>query len=493
MALGLLLGRLVLTAVFLVAAVGKLRDPDGSRKAVAEFGVPAPLAAAVARLLPWAELGVALALLPARTAVWGAVGSLVLLVGFLIGIAVSLARGRRPACHCFGQLSSGPIGWTTVARNLVLAAVALAVAWQGPGPSLLAAPVGFTTAERWLLVGGLVALVLIVVEGFVLVQVMAQNGRLLQRLEAVEALLGEHAPGHDHDAPPQRAGLPIGAPAPRFALPGLDGRTVRLQELQRGENPLLLLFLDPGCGPCGELLPEVGRWEQAAGARVALAVMSRGTAAENRPLAAAHGIRRVLLQGEQDVAGAYRVSGTPAAVLVQADGTIGSPAALGVDEVRALVEGVIAGSYVPSAPRQGLPMGSPAPALRLPDVAGTTRDLGEFRGSKTLLLFWSPDCGFCQQMLPELKAWEGTRPADAPRLLLVSTGSAEANRAQGLTSPLLLDADFSTSAGFGVNGTPSAVLVDAEGRIASQVGEGQDDVWDLLGGRPGRNGAASRR
>src|SRR5581483_11932509 len=177
----------------------------------------------------------------------------------------------------------------------------------------------------------------------------------------------------------------------------------------------------------------------------------------------------------------------------QADGTIGSPAALGVDEVRALVEGVIAGSYVPSAPRQGLPMGSPAPALRLPDVAGTTRDLGEFRGSKTLLLFWSPDCGFCQQMLPELKAWEGTRPADAPRLMLVSTGSAEANRAQGLTSPLLLDADFSTSAAFGVNGTPSAVLVDAEVRIASQVGEGQDDVWDLLGGRPGRNGAASRR
>src|SRR5581483_7115760 len=354
MALGLLLGRLVLTAVFLVAAVGKLRDPDGSRKAVAELGVPAPLAAAVARLLPWAELGVALALLPARTAVWGAVGSLVLLVGFLIGIAVSLARGRRPACHCFGQLSSGPIGWTTVARNLVLAAVALAVAWQGPGPSLLAAPVGFTTAERWLLVGGLVALVLIVVEGFVLVQVMAQNGRLLQRLEAVEALLGEHAPGHDHDAPPQRAGLPIGAPAPRFALPGLDGRTVRLQELQRGENPLLLLFLAPGCGPCGELLPEVGRWEQAAGARVALAVVSRGTAAENRPLAAAHGVRRVLLQGEHDIAAAYRVNATPAAVLVQADGTIGSPAALGVDEVRALVEGVLAGSYTPPAPRNGL-------------------------------------------------------------------------------------------------------------------------------------------
>jgi hypothetical protein len=36
---------------------------------------------------------------------------LALLVLFIVAIAVTLARGRKPDCHCFGQLHSKPIGW----------------------------------------------------------------------------------------------------------------------------------------------------------------------------------------------------------------------------------------------------------------------------------------------------------------------------------------------------------------------------------------------
>jgi hypothetical protein len=67
----------------------------------------APLAVA----LPLAELLVACALLPLSTAVLGAAGALVLVLCFIVGIATSLARGRRPDCHCFGQLHSSPVGW----------------------------------------------------------------------------------------------------------------------------------------------------------------------------------------------------------------------------------------------------------------------------------------------------------------------------------------------------------------------------------------------
>jgi uncharacterized membrane protein YphA (DoxX/SURF4 family) len=127
----LLMARLALAGVFIVAGLGKLVDRTGSRQAAIDFGVPPVLAAVMAISLPVLELALAVALLPAITAWWAAGGILVLLALFLGGIGINLARGRRPACHCFGQLSSGPIGWKTAARNVVLGAIAGIVVWQG--------------------------------------------------------------------------------------------------------------------------------------------------------------------------------------------------------------------------------------------------------------------------------------------------------------------------------------------------------------------------
>jgi len=124
---------LLLASVFLVAGVAKLADREGSRRALADFGVPAPLATPLGVLLPLAELAVAAVLIPPATAWWGAVGALVLLLLFVVGISASLVRGRKPECHCFGQLHSEPAGWKTLARNGVLAAVAGFVIWQGYG------------------------------------------------------------------------------------------------------------------------------------------------------------------------------------------------------------------------------------------------------------------------------------------------------------------------------------------------------------------------
>src|SRR5215208_4291396 len=138
MDVALLLARLLLAVVFAVAGVAKLADRAGSGRAVAEFGVPTPLATPLGVLLPLAELTVAAALIPTSTAWWGALGAIVLLGLFVLGITVNLARGRKPDCHCFGQLHSAPAGWKTLLRNGLLAAVACFVVWQGydsAGPS----------------------------------------------------------------------------------------------------------------------------------------------------------------------------------------------------------------------------------------------------------------------------------------------------------------------------------------------------------------------
>src|ERR671919_410967 len=158
----LLIARLVLGAVFTIAGVAKLADLKGSRQAIVDFGVPSALAAPLGLLLPLAELAVAATLLPASTAWWGAVGALALLLLFVVGISVNLARGRKPECHCFGQLHSAPAGPKTLARNGALAAVAAFVVWQGSdgvGPG----PLGW--------VGGLTATQLIAV--FLVVAVLA--------------------------------------------------------------------------------------------------------------------------------------------------------------------------------------------------------------------------------------------------------------------------------------------------------------------------------
>jgi thiol-disulfide isomerase/thioredoxin len=99
-----------------------------------------------------------------------------------------------------------------------------------------------------------------------------------------------------------------------------------------------------------------------------------------------------------------------------------------------------------------------------------------------LLLFWNPDCGFCQRMLATLQAWDAVPPDDAPALIVVSAGSSARNREMGLSSPIVEDPQSQIGATFGARGTPMAVLLDAEGRVASSVAAGADAVMALANG-----------
>lgn len=126
--------RAMLVAVFATAGLAKLADMEGSRGAVAGFGVPERLARPLGTLLPFAELTVTALLLFGGTARAGALGALALLLAFSAGIAAAMARGEAPDCHCFGQLHSEPAGPRTLARNLSLASLAAIAAFAGSDP-----------------------------------------------------------------------------------------------------------------------------------------------------------------------------------------------------------------------------------------------------------------------------------------------------------------------------------------------------------------------
>jgi thiol-disulfide isomerase/thioredoxin len=102
-------------------------------------------------------------------------------------------------------------------------------------------------------------------------------------------------------------------------------------------------------------------------------------------------------------------------------------------------------------------------------LRGKKVTLAAFRGKKTLVVFWNPGCSYCQEMLDDLKGVEANPPEGAPKILMVSTGAVGANKAMGLRSTVVLDQQFTTTRAFGASGTPTAILVDEGGNVASEL------------------------
>lgn len=495
----LLFSRLLLAGVFVVAGLAKLFDRDGSRQAIIAFGVPARFATSFGVLLPLAELAVAVALVPVATAWWGAVGALLLLLLFIVAIAVNLARGRKPECRCFGQLQSTPVGWKTLARNGIFALIAGLIVLAGnedPGLSVLDLLVNITVIQFVALFFVLTMLGFIAGVTWFMLHLLRQNGRLLVRLEALETRLsGTNADAIIAQTSPNlsAAGLPLGTQAPAFQLADVTGGIHALDNLRATGKPILLFFLDPGCGPCNTLLPKIEHWQQERQSTLVLAIISRGAVMANRQNQERHDLANLLLQKDQEVSKLYRAAGTPAAVLIRPDGRIGSPLAQGVSAIEELVLRTVEELDRANLPQQvpnALHVGDMAPSIALPDLAGRTRNLAEFQGKPALLLFWNPSCGFCRQMMEDLKKWEREQASDIPQLVIIASGSAEMNRAQDIRSPILLDQEFNLGRIYSARGTPSAVLIDATGRRQSEIAVGASAIFALA--RLGQTDAMQR-
>jgi peroxiredoxin/uncharacterized membrane protein YphA (DoxX/SURF4 family) len=499
----LLGARLVLAVVFAVAGTAKLLDRAGGRESLRSFGLPPRLAAPLGWALPFAELLVAAALAPQASAWWGGFGALGLLLVFTAVIARSLVRGERPDCRCFGQLQATPIGWPTLLRNGLLGLLAvfvLGAGWSDTGPSAVGWIAALPSDERPAAILGLLAVLLLAAVVGILVRVLVNQAQLLARLDAIETRLDEAVASVEHPgaAPPDR-GLPVGAQAPAFALPDLAGETRSLVSLLAHGRSVLLFFVGPDCQPCAALAPKIVNWRLEHANAVTMILVSSGSSAENRAKFGGLSADTVLLQASSEVADTYAAQWTPAAVLIGLTGRVASSVSYGDSAISALVAHA-AGSpgvpFLPSANGKARPgslpvvgngparLGQLAPLVALPDLEGRTVELRDYRGRDTLVVFWDPNCPHCQQLAEGLRRWETEPPRGAPRLLLVSSGSIEANRALGFRSSVVLDEGFKVANAFGASGTPSAVLVDGDGRIGSTVGIGARDILALAGVAP---------
>lgn len=134
-----LLSRLLVSAVFLIAAYGKIDDPLHFAEQVAAYRVaPLPLTNAIAYALPWVEVAAAGLLL---LGIWRAEARfilLTLLVGFTFLKVYAELSGLQIDCGCF----SGPFaflskvfeGWRGIGLNVALiAALVIDLLIRQPG------------------------------------------------------------------------------------------------------------------------------------------------------------------------------------------------------------------------------------------------------------------------------------------------------------------------------------------------------------------------
>jgi peroxiredoxin len=128
--------------------------------------------------------------------------------------------------------------------------------------------------------------------------------------------------------------------------------------------------------------------------------------------------------------------------------------------------------------------GVAAPDFALPDLDGELVALTDLRAPAVpvLLLFSHPACGPCAALLPEVGRWQREH-ADELVVAVVTSGDLEDDRARaaehGLTLVLRDDGDR-VAEQYGATGTPMALLVDVDGRVASELVAGADAIGALV-------------
>jgi methylamine utilization protein MauE len=230
-------------AVLVVSGVAKLRSPGSLERAMESLRVTGPLAGRPVRvLLPWAEVALGVALLVTTGPVLVVVGALVLVLfaAYLAVVAPAVRRPEPADCGCFGALGDTRVTNATVVRNvlLVVAAAATVVgATRGGGlPDLGEGPVA-----GWLLGAALAAAVAV-------------------------AVTWRPAGGPVRDA----AGVPgaeddeyVREQVPDAAQVLTADRRLLVLVDEALSAARLLVFLRPGCAPCGRLGPQVAGWREA--------------------------------------------------------------------------------------------------------------------------------------------------------------------------------------------------------------------------------------
>ena len=117
--------------------------------------------------------------------------------------------------------------------------------------------------------------------------------------------------------------------------------------------------------------------------------------------------------------------------------------------------------------------GAPAPELSLTDLkTGQKLSLADFKSKPVVIDFWETWCEPCRQMMPEVENLSKEYAAKGVRVLGVSDETQEEVKKfvydRGLTYQFGLDPDGKTREKFHIDGFPTMVVIDKNGKVIYQ-------------------------
>ncbi|MEP6718893.1 MAG: MauE/DoxX family redox-associated membrane protein [bacterium] len=133
---------------------------------------------------------------------------------------------------------------------------------------------------------------------------------------------------------------------------------------------------------------------------------------------------------------------------------------------------------------EGLPIDTIAPDFNLPAYHGGTKSLAQLlnHGKPLLLLFTNPHCAPCVVLFKEIREWQDAHQ-ERLTIALISRGTIKenfVNVARNNLGEVLLQKEREIGEKYGGLATPTGVVVSPDGRIASRVAAGADEIRSLL-------------
>ncbi len=133
---------------------------------------------------------------------------------------------------------------------------------------------------------------------------------------------------------------------------------------------------------------------------------------------------------------------------------------------------------------EGLPLNTIAPAFELEAYEGGRTSLDQLinAGKPLLLIFTSPTCGPCVVLFEEIKNWQRAH-REQLTIALISKGTIKenfVNVARNGLGQVLMQKEREVAEQYHAMVTPTAVVVNTDGRIASKLAAGAEEIRSLL-------------
>jgi thiol-disulfide isomerase/thioredoxin len=140
-----------------------------------------------------------------------------------------------------------------------------------------------------------------------------------------------------------------------------------------------------------------------------------------------------------------------------------------------------------AAQESGIAVGSPAPAVTVPDLDGNPVDLGQYIGRKPLFLeFWATWCEWCEELLPSIRAARAAYGSEVEFLGVNVTVNQSRERVRRYVEQhkppfrTLYDEEGISTRAYQAPATSYVVIVDRGGKVVYTGTGGAQDFDPVL-------------